>query len=104
MIPTGINDVELDSLGYDPSDYDDTPDPSELEDSNSRSLYCPTCQKQIDSVMQDNGIGPYEFWGQQGTHHDWVEVCPECEEDASEYFTSKEAYEASLTSDFDEVG
>jgi hypothetical protein len=31
--------------------------------------------------VQDQGIGPYEFWGATGTDHDWRFVSPCCEAD-----------------------
>lgn len=32
---------------------------------------CPDCKKKCDAVAEDCGIGPYEYWGARGVHHDW---------------------------------
>lgn len=39
---------------------------------------CNECGIECDSVVEDHGIGPYEFWGSRGNHHDYVEVSPCC--------------------------
>ena len=39
---------------------------------------CDECGLECESTTQDNGIGPYEFWGERGTHHDYAEVSPCC--------------------------
>jgi hypothetical protein len=41
--------------------------------------YCVACQCWTDAKRVDFGIGAYEYWGCKGVHHDWQEVCPECE-------------------------
>jgi hypothetical protein len=35
--------------------------------------------------LEDHGIGPYEYWGDRGFHHDWVVICPKCEEPVTDY-------------------
>jgi hypothetical protein len=30
-------------------------------------------------ILMDFGIGPYEFWGARGSHHDWTWVTQCCE-------------------------
>lgn len=27
---------------------------------------CPNCQEMAEAIIVDNGIGPYEYWGQKG--------------------------------------
>ena len=41
--------------------YDDVPDG-----------YCDDCGLPCFGVKVDEGIGPYEYWGQRGVHHDYV--------------------------------
>lgn len=43
--------------------------------------YCNTCKTRVPIKWEDWGIGAYEFWGQKGTNHDWIAVCPECGDD-----------------------
>lgn len=33
---------------------------------------CSECGEPCNLREVDNGIGPYEFWGQRGTHHDYA--------------------------------
>lgn len=39
---------------------------------------CNNCGMACEAEIQDQGIGPYEFWGSRGVHHDWVEASPCC--------------------------
>jgi len=41
--------------------------------------YCPNCNKVVTVKTVDEGIGPYEYWGYKGWHHDYVDVCTECD-------------------------
>jgi len=41
--------------------------------------YCRDCGHFVRTIVQDCGIGPYEFWGARGVHHDYRAVCPLCE-------------------------
>ena len=41
--------------------------------------WCEECGDACSGVLVDQGIGPYEYWGSRGTHHDWVVVSPCCE-------------------------
>ncbi|TDV06034.1 hypothetical protein [Paraburkholderia caballeronis] len=43
--------------------------------------FCPRCECNVRTVRVDFGIGSYEYWGARGVHHDWRDVCPECEGD-----------------------
>lgn len=42
--------------------------------------WCKNCEKDVDPVPEDGGIGPYEFWGAKGFDSHMAMVCPECEE------------------------
>lgn len=42
-------------------------------------LYCVGCKSWVMPVERDHGIGPYEYWGSLGVHHDWRTECPECD-------------------------
>lgn len=46
--------------------------------------WCSECGKACTSVTVDEGIGPYEYWGSRGTHHDYVEESPCCNAPMSE--------------------
>lgn len=46
--------------------------------------YCPGCGSWVEAIMQDYGIGSYEYWGSRGTHTDLRCVCPKCEEEVEE--------------------
>ena len=35
-------------------------------------MICSSCGHECEVVTVDNGIGPYEFWGQRGVHHDYA--------------------------------
>lgn len=39
---------------------------------------CNDCGMECEPVRKDHGIGPYEFWGSRGTHHEYVYVSPCC--------------------------
>ena len=39
---------------------------------------CDCCGEPCTATEQDFGIGPYEFWGDRGVHHDWRYVSPCC--------------------------
>ena len=41
--------------------------------------WCETCHQPCFGVYRDDGIGPYEYWGSKGVHHDWVVVSNCCE-------------------------
>ena len=43
--------------------------------------YCNTCKQRVPVKWEDWGIGQYEYWGEKGTHHDWIAVCPRCGDD-----------------------
>lgn len=40
---------------------------------------------------QDEGYGPYEYWGEKGVHHDWQWICYEIEWDESAYTAEENA-------------
>ena len=39
---------------------------------------CESCGDRCLAVWHDEGIGPYEFWGQRCVHRDWRWVSPCC--------------------------
>lgn len=41
--------------------------------------YCIACECWVTPKRVDFGIGRYEYWGCIGRHHDWRDVCSECE-------------------------
>jgi len=45
---------------------------------------CSRCGNGCTAVWIDFGIGPYEFWGDRGTHHDYQVVSPCCEAEMAE--------------------
>ena len=49
-------------------DFDGSPDPG----------ICVSCGRKVTPAWVDEGIGPYEFWGDKGTHHDWRCESPCC--------------------------
>ena len=64
---------------------------------------CADCKEECKVVLEDFGIGPYEYWGAKGTHHDYQAVsdCCECGEvldedggvhDAEEYYEPEEEF------------
>jgi hypothetical protein len=56
---------------------------------------CSQCGAPCQEVLRNFGIGPYEFWGQQGVQEDWARVSPCCE---------AEVIPKPLTEDEDEEG
>lgn len=42
-------------------------------------MYCGECGKECSARLVDEGIGPFEFWGSRGTHHEYVVVSSCCE-------------------------
>lgn len=40
---------------------------------------CSQCGRACTATVVDFGIGPYEFWGHLGDHHDYQQVSPCCE-------------------------
>ena len=45
-------------------------------------VWCKECKKYIITEWEDKGIGLNEFRGALGNHREWIEVCPQCGEDA----------------------
>jgi|WetSurSiteA1Bulk_404760.scaffolds.fasta_scaffold152585_1 hypothetical protein len=41
---------------------------------------CTECGIEVDVMLEDFGIGPYEFWGAKGTHKDIRPICSICGE------------------------
>lgn len=39
---------------------------------------CDRCGDFVTATVVDEGIGPYEFWGDKGVHHDYVTCSPCC--------------------------
>lgn len=52
--------------------YDEDPD-------DPGTQFCLECGEEVNIVKRDFGIGPYEYWGTRGVHHDYAWVCPKCE-------------------------
>lgn len=46
-------------------------------DEDMPSGICDSCGEECTATVVDEGIGPYEFWGSKGTHHDY-HVCSPC--------------------------
>ena len=48
---------------------------------NRPSGWCSACHKPATARQMDFGIGPYEYWGCRGFHHDlqWASPCCEAE-------------------------
>lgn len=40
--------------------------------------WCEACGEECRPVIEDHGIGPYEFWGDRGVDRRLVEVSPCC--------------------------
>jgi hypothetical protein len=59
------------------SDYDDDCD-YDYDDDGEEGI-CEACGEACRAVQVDCGIGPYEFWGAPGIHHDWRALSPCCE-------------------------
>jgi hypothetical protein len=47
---------------------------------------CPQCNRSCYLTVIDEGIGPYEFWGMPGFHHDYRVVSDCCWEPIEGYF------------------
>lgn len=45
---------------------------------------CSDCGRACTATMVDFGIGPYEFWGDRGVHHDYHAASPCCEAEVVE--------------------
>ena len=41
---------------------------------------CASCGRECEEETSDEGIGPYEFWGSRGVHHDYQQVSSCCGE------------------------
>lgn len=64
------------------------------------SNYCGVCGKECSSHWEDDGIGPYEFWGQKGNQSVTVLVSDCCDGDV--YENEELTVDAeSASSDFD---
>ena len=46
--------------------------------------FCKECGE-VEVVWIDNGIGPYEYWGQKCNQHDWQVVCEQCEQPVEDF-------------------
>ena len=58
--------MKYDRENYDPADYQE-------------EGICLECGEICTVKTIDEGIGPYEFWGAKGTHHNYVKVSSCCE-------------------------
>ena len=43
------------------------------------TIYCCQCGEECTVSVHDFGIGPYEYWGDKGTQHDYEAVTDCCE-------------------------
>lgn len=64
-------------MRHDPHQYDYEP---EVE-----TGWCVHCHKECNIIECDEGIGPYEFWGQKRRHVDIRAASNCCEADVLEY-------------------
>jgi len=51
---------------------------------SEESGICSECGNACTATVIDDGIGPYEFWGERGVHHDYHQVSPCCEAEVVE--------------------
>ena len=42
---------------------------------------CESCGRYVTAHVVDEGIGPYEYWGSKGEHHDYHTCSPCCDAD-----------------------
>lgn len=50
---------------------------------------CSNCFHNCGVVVEDQGIGPYEFWGSKGVHHEYVAVSSCCKEEVISALTGE---------------
>jgi hypothetical protein len=58
-------------------DYDYDFSAADLDDDMPEGI-CDSCGEFCRATVIDEGIGPYEFWGSKGFHHDYVTCSPCC--------------------------
>lgn len=51
---------------------------ADLCDDDGVSGICESCGMPCDSKTVDDGIGPYEYWGAKGVHHDYYQASDCC--------------------------
>lgn len=51
---------------------------------------CVSCSERCVAQWTDFGIGPYEFWGAKGVHHEWAWASPCCEAPVEEVFEDED--------------
>ena len=47
--------------------------------------WCSECHEECFYKTIDQGLGPYEYWGYKGVHHDYVEASSCCEAEVLDY-------------------
>lgn len=52
---------------------------------SGHSTVCKSCGEACTPKREDFGIGPYEYAGAPGTHHDWATVSDCCEAEVYDY-------------------
>lgn len=62
---------------------------------------CPNCNREVEPLPQDQGIGPYEFWGQRGVDRRMVLLCPKCEEELDLSYQEWKFEQECIRADFD---
>jgi len=50
--------------------YDDADEPEKM--------FCEECDLYVIPIIEDHGIGAYEYWGHKGVHTDLAYTCPNC--------------------------
>ena len=43
--------------------------------------FCKQCDEEVSVTLEDQGIGPYEYWGAKGNQVDLRGVCSQCGEE-----------------------
>lgn len=59
-------------------------DEPDIDVDEGRYGFCRHCKTNVHTVSVDFGIGSYEYWGACGVHHDWRDVCPNCDGDVTD--------------------
>ena len=52
---------------------------------DSQDWWCLACRQKCHVKQVDNGIGPYEYWGAKGVHHDYMLESRCCDSEVVDY-------------------
>ena len=66
-------------LDYNDCDDEDFSDEEGPMGEAAPSGICESCGEECTAICVDDGIGPYEFWGERGVQHDYRWASPCCE-------------------------